>query len=87
MLMAGGSRGESLQMQFAHDLLPSALSRLKLALMHVLASEAGSCHSDAADDQPEQEVVEVHSGARLRKIQLQGRVLRVCEAPEACFSR
>jgi hypothetical protein len=53
MLMVAGLPGKSLQLQFAHGFLPAALSRSKLAQMHVLASEAGSRHSDAAYDQTE----------------------------------
>ncbi len=44
----------------------SALSRSKLTQKHVLASEASTRQSDAAYDQPEQNVVDVHRCARLK---------------------
>jgi hypothetical protein len=48
--LVAGLRGQSLQLQLAHDPFSSALNRSKIAQMQVLASEADNRQADAAQD-------------------------------------
>jgi hypothetical protein len=55
-----GLRGHSLHVQLADGPLVSALGQSKLTEKQVLAPEASTRQSDAADDQPKQDIIEVH---------------------------
>jgi hypothetical protein len=58
--VVAGLRGHSLHVQLADGPLVSALGQSKLTEKQVLAPEASARQSDAADDQAEQDIIEVH---------------------------